>query len=95
MHQIVCDKCQRTERVQWTQMFVGWIKDGRPIAIRPGYYTPVNKAKGEYLELLGHGSLPIPLGWEYLYNQELVDDNEMDRDTHLCPDCRTPDAQDD
>lgn len=95
MHQIVCDKCQRIEPVVWTQMFVGWTKDERHLNIRAGYFVAMDKRHGEYLEQLGHGNLPVPEGWQYIYSQDLDDGDERQPYTHLCPACRTPDVQDD
>ena len=90
MHQIVCDKCQKTVPVVWTQMFVGWTTDSRRLSITAGGYLSIDRRQGEYLEQVGHGNLPIPEGWEYNW---AYDDLPVQAE-HLCPDCKTRDVPD-
>ncbi len=88
MYQIICDLCQTKAEVQWSPLFIGWLKEGRPLTITAGTFTVVDKREGEYLKMLGHSALPLPDGWQYVYDM----DDTPTPDTHLCPDCKAPNA---
>lgn len=86
MFKIHCDKCGTETEVKWTQMFVGWLKDNRSLTIEAGKVTMVDKHHGEYLEMLGHGSLPLPEGWVQKWPaEEEIESRYSSKE--LCPEC--------
>lgn len=87
MYKIQCDKCGTEAEVKWTQMFTGWLKDNRSLTIESGKMTMIDKRHGEYLEMLGHSSLPLPEGWVQRWPAE-EEIESWHSSTELCPECK-------